>query len=299
MRRAESLDLQKRLVAASISGLLSSENTRSLHARFLSCWEKYNLLSNLGRNLEALEMADELEVTRQQLAETSDGIEFLINQMKQLESVVEAVGYMPPQSAILLPACLGFGDPIARMGLAMNSMILKQSGSDAKAEQAENSDADSRLRSLAEELKRAAETSNSDDETAPKTKAPEDNKRANEAPTPEENRKMLLLLLQMKIRRLDMEKQVRAAVERTEAEARRAAAIVADRSDRFLRAETTYERRFYRALVMLMNLRDSGNLASSMPPPPRYARLIQAEPGQEENSRGMRRKVARSPAKRS
>ena len=72
------------------------------------------------------------------------------------------------------------------------------------------------------------------------------------------------------ISNLKVRKQILEAIEKEKKQAFSALAIVpVDGSDRFSRAATAIERRFYRALAMLMTVQAKANFIPSLPGPPK------------------------------
>jgi hypothetical protein len=169
----------------------------------------FNLHREIGSDpLSFSRVADkitQIEGVRQQLASTSQGLEFLIREMKEIEARGRAFPGGPSiEDDVLMLACCGFGDNMAR---ATFQFIINMLAS-------ERGDVDKKSFS----------------------------------------RSMEILLSSLSYRR----RLVRRA-EKLEGRTRSDITSISNTFDRFSRAETTYERRMYRALGMLLALRSGSS----------------------------------------
>jgi hypothetical protein len=284
VRRAESLDLQRRLGLIAIGNLSPSdqsprETIQALQAKFFSCYEKFIFLrSSEERQMDGFDMGDQLEDVRRQLASASDGVEFLINQLKALQYEARSKGYISQERAILLLACAGFGDRVARLCYRLNQMLqpaatstTSKSDSVKPTDEAKKRDEDIRLSRLMsldeesfqefeEEWKKAQRKNKSATATS-KATAEDQSKEELES-----KQKVLVLQIGICITELQIRKTWLLGLEKARLEVQKAETIVdGNRSERFLRAETAIERRLYRALAMLVAIREAQSLPPSIP----------------------------------
>ena len=274
VRRAETWDLNSRLSVRSLRDKLGrSYKIESLKARFLHRCKTYGLLSSSKSPLEVLKVADELEEIRRKLASTSVGIAFLNEQMGRLVSVAKSDGYLSHESMILMYACCGFGDKSAQLCSAVNSIneriFRKTAAPDRDSATSDNPSEDEEVWRLAQKLKKAAERSGSGQDKEPKAENEPGEQQENASPPqpdPELSRQMLIETLGIPIREFNTRKQIVEAIEESREGTRLAEAILpVDGSDRFSRAETALERRMYRALAMLMAIREAESMDSKVP----------------------------------
>jgi hypothetical protein len=283
VRRAESADLKNRLDTSWIRDKLrSSDEVESLKATFFDLLRSYVMALRSQPSQYPSAITAKLEGVRQQLAGTSLGVEFLISLMKGVDSEAQEKGQVSLESEAMISACCGFGNEIGRMCLQVNSInireLRKTSGSPPY-----NGDSDwdevrrvaQQLKSIVAQNRRKATTetkkSQSDEnegssaEQSAQVKKTESNGTEEEGFKFDKNMGAQMLSGVIKEAQLKFRKQSLTFAEKFETETRRAASIFpAEASDRFLRAETTIERRMYRALVMLLALRSESDVSKML-----------------------------------
>jgi hypothetical protein len=280
VRRAESLVLKTRLETSWVRNeLRRSEELESLKGRFFNLWGKYVLLSSSQVQQDALEMTPELEEVRRQLASTSEGLEFLIKQMKKLEEAACSRGYLSSESALLMLACCGFGNDFARIAVQLNSMNMKIASTEKSDTSKDDSSKDEALRLIRElqsKMKQNRTTSKAtargprrDENTEPQSADQSRTERDIEAELRDAsdlNAWVLAGAIYNATSALRLRKRLLSPTEKWEEQTRSAMAIVpADASDRFSRAETALERRMYRALGMLLAIREGVSRSPQSP----------------------------------
>jgi len=277
VRRAESAELKNRVDTLRIRDVLRrSHEIESLKAPFFDLLRSYIMALRSTPSEYPSAIMAKLEDVRQQLAETSLGVEFLIGLMKGVDSEAQAKGQVSPESEAMISACCGFGDEIGRICLQINSINIRKlrntSGSPSDNSASESQDEviriALRLKAIVEQNRRKATTetqkSQSDEDSRAEQERPQAKKTGRERSEEEEGPKLdrsmaiqgLSGAIKEAVSQLKFRKQSLEYAEMREAKTRSAASIFpAEASDRFLRAETTIERRMYRALVMLLALR--------------------------------------------
>jgi hypothetical protein len=282
VRRAESADLENRVETLRIRDVFRrSDEIESLKASFFDLWRNYvmALRSRPSQYLGAI--TAKLEDVRQQLAGTSLGVEFLIRCMKGVDSEAREKGQVSLESEAMISACCGFGDEIGRICLQINSInireLRKTSGSPPDNSDTESQDEIIRiarqLKSIIDQNRRKATTetqkSQSYENEGSSAEQSAQEKKTGSKGTGGEGFKfdkdmggqILSQAINGAVSWLTFRKQSLEYAETWEAKTRSAASIFpADASDRFLRAETTIERRMYRALVMLLALRSESDV---------------------------------------
>jgi len=241
VRRAESADLKNRFETLWIRDKLRrSDEIESLKVPFSDLLRKYLLAVSSQPPQDTSTITAKLEEVRQQLAGTSLGVEFLIKRMESVDSEAQAKGQVSPEGLTMILACCGFGNELGQMCLQLN------------------------LINVMEFRKTSGAPANETDEQD-RAKAKETGKKGTGEEGPELDKGMYTQVLSAAIRvaihKLKFRKKSLEYAEKWEAKTRSVASIFpAEDSDHFLRAETTIERRMYRALVMLLALRSKSDV---------------------------------------
>lgn len=280
VRRAEYLTLKTRLETSWVRNKLRrSEELESLKGRFFNLWEKYVLLSSSQVQQDALEMTPELEEVRRQLASTSEGLEFLIKQMKKLEEAARSRGYLSSESALLMLACCGFGNDFARIAVQLNSMNMKIASKEKSDTSKDDSSKDEAIR-LIRELQSKMKQNRTTSKATPRGPRRGENRESQSADQGMKERDIeaelrdaadlnvwvLAGAIENATSSLRLRKKLLSPTEEWENQTSKATAIVpADASDRFSRAETALERRMYRALGMLLAMREGASRGPQLP----------------------------------
>jgi len=235
IRCAESADLTNQLDGLLIrKRLQASDKIEQLKVQFL------NLYKTIERDPALLfhkcETITQLEGIRHQLASTSQGLDFLIVEMKEIWGRATSFGRLSIEDGIMMLACCGFGNDTARMLYRDVMRTL-----DYATEGESLNDIMSRIR--------------------PGTAADESTERssAKEIDWSALRKRLLSRTTEELISSLSARRLLVKRAEKLEAETRSGTAAIPDTSDRFSRAETIYERRLYRALGMLFALRGAAS----------------------------------------
>jgi hypothetical protein len=250
--------------------LLRSEELESLTARFFNRCEKYAAVPSSQTGMDVLDLADELTEIRRELASTADGLQFLIKQLKGLERIAKSDGYFSRENASRMLACCGFGNELARACFRqlINARLFEKTVTSKRSGTSED---DETIR-LARKLQSDAERLNSDKKESKAEDQPQSDSESAAASELDrgEDAQVLVELIKGVTAPLRLRRIWLSRLERSEERTRNAAAIVpADVSDRFSRAETALERRMYRALGMLMAVREAASQGSQLPQLPR------------------------------
>jgi hypothetical protein len=240
VRRAESADMKNRLDTLWIRDeLRRSDEVASQKVLFFDLLGKY-VIAVLSQPTEDTSLTVKLEEVRQKLAGTSLGVEFLIKRLEGLDSEVQAEGQLSGDSLFEMLACCGFGNEEGQICLQLDLVnfleFKKAPGPPAKKHGKQ---------------KRAKEKKTGQKEAG--KERPEFDKGM--------YKQVLSVAIREATRQLKVRKKLLEYAEKFEAKTRTTASVFpAEGSDRFLRAETTIERRMYRALVMLLALRSESGV---------------------------------------
>jgi hypothetical protein len=198
------------------------------------------------------EIVTELENARTQLASTSLGLEFLIKRVDAIKRQAESTGQMPHASEVTLRECAGLMNEFVPFIRGINWIHTKESAKAAERAQARQPGGAGQTKAIEPEKAKG-------DESGGKTEAGEWDEAVCRA--------MLVSLIKDVARGLELRKQVLEATEKWQEETRRAAAVLpADNTcDRFSRPETTYDRRFYRALGALLAIKQAKGASKILP----------------------------------
>jgi hypothetical protein len=271
VRRAESLELKNRIRLADWTNsragqVLGSRKLSLLKANFFACFEKYLILSRTRDSLDALKTQEELEEFRSKLASTSEGVQFLIDQLTSVEKEAQSVGYFGVPSANLVLACCGFRDEFALrcVGASLKRIVeLKRAEPKKEQDTTKANSVDVKLPNSASE---AQATESEEPEKEGQAGEP---KESDNLPDLDDFRQVLVEAIKILIDRYRTRKLILDEVKEVKKEVRAALALLPEGADRFSRAETTFERRMYRALAMLFTIREADDRRASLLLPPK------------------------------
>jgi len=181
---------------------------------------------------------------RSQLASTPLGIQFLIEKVNAVKGEAESKGQIDWASDVTLRACAGLTD-----GRAANSSVINGINIVESAKAAE--------RARAEQRGGTGQTERTKPQKAKRGRSAR--QREAEERNQADRRFVLVLAIEEIIRPLKLREKVLEAIEKSQHKTRMVAAVLpADSTcDRFARAETTFDRRMYRALVALLALKQA------------------------------------------
>ena len=267
VRRAASAELKNRLQPFWTRDMADRlEELESLKAKFNFLVDNLKAAGKTNPPLDKREILAELEETRKRLASTSFGLAYLIGEMKQIEEEAASRGQLSAHSELLISACCGFGNEQATLCLSQNELNKREAKREAeeKSKQKQTTgekpetEAPIRKEACAEELK----------EQEKERRSRKKNRKLWEildADPKSSLTTMLTLLIRDATQSLIYRRQLLESAEKLEGETRMAAAILPpDNSfERFLRAETTYDRRMHRDLGTLLAMKQA-----KMPPEP-------------------------------
>jgi hypothetical protein len=296
VRRAETLALQARVEDSWIQDELhQSAQLDNLKAEFFKNYGEYIRLSTPRVTPDAFDLQLQMEAVRSKLAATSRGLEFLIGLAEKVEQEALSAPYLSWGSVVLIFACVGFGNDAARICEKLNLVniqVNKMESADSRKKQKPQSGigenpnveegetnklTDEKLRERAFELLRweQQQKRKSDKQTGDDKKSRSDTERKSEkaettnAPTPEAW--FLAQAVREAILSLKITLQLVSQQEKLDEKARKNDAIVPlAGADRFLRAESVFERRMYRALSLLLAMRSGvveGPPSTQLPQP--------------------------------
>jgi hypothetical protein len=222
VRRAEAADLQLRLENLKIhDNYLRSDEIDSLKIRFQVLCERYLAPRTNSPFEDIAELVVALEHARSQLSSTSVGLKFLSAKVEAVKSEASSMGQMSEAAVRLLRACVGMTSDLVTYVIGFNQVIKNESGTSAEGEKTGKSGA------FGEGAGKEKPDTGSDIKT------------------------MLVCAIEMAEWQLLSRAHVLEIMEKWQGTARCAAAVVPidSKPDTFERAETTYDRRFYRALA--------------------------------------------------
>lgn len=238
VRRCETTELDNKFRAQETrDGLKRAERLETLRVEFSACFQTL-----LGTTAQGLCWDKRV---REELASTSLGMDHLIDWMVGVEEQVTADGYLSKKSAEIMRAC----------GIDIPTIVSCEMWSSYAEEEFEQIPQDG----MSEES--SANPSQVDtDQGTTENKKPKRYGRKSPAS------KMLMKAVREAIASLEERKKTLESIEQMEARTRSAAALLpADSIDRFSRAETTFERRMYRALGALLSLRGAAGSGMKLP----------------------------------
>ena len=247
VRRSESAELRSRLENLEIqSTYLRSDEIEPLKIRFYLLLERYRTTSTSTPVADINEIVTELEHARSQLASTSLGLEFLIERVNEVKGEAKSRGLLSDASLGTLRACVGLKNEFIPYLIGVNSINKTRSAKAAEAVRAGQCDAGRQTKGV-EPVKGKPEPSGGEKETQDWNDA--------------DGRIMLVSVIESAAWPLQFRKKLMASIEKGQDKTRSAAAVVPTDSsfDRFSRAETAYDRRFYRALAALLTLKREDN----------------------------------------
>jgi len=242
VRRAESAELKSRLEQLEINNTyLRSDEIESLKIRFYLLLERYQAMTHTPA-ADAKEIVTDLENARSRLASTSLGLEFLVDRVNEVKLEAKSTGLLSDASLGKLRACVGLMNDSILCCIGVNSANKIRSAKAAEAARAGQCDGGRQTKRV-EPAEGKPEPSGGEKETQD----------CNEA----EGRIMLDFAIESAAGPLRFRKKLVASIEKWQDKTRSEAAVVPTDStcDRFSRAETAYDRRFYRALAALLTLK--------------------------------------------
>jgi len=252
VRRCESAALRNRLDTGCIRERYRNlEEIESLKVRFLLCLGKYTAVRAGAPGSDLTEVTTELENARQELASTSLGLEFLIKIVSAIQTEAASKGQMSDASEVNLRACVGFADEFVADCLILNSLNKREA---AKAA----------IRARTKPTRDAGQSGPIDPEKAGLNQDGSER----EAQDDEAGRTfMLVAAIKSVARELSLRRSMLKRAELWEEKTRLAAAVLPPDGtyDRFLRAETAFDRRFYRALAALLMIKENKDAAKMLP----------------------------------
>jgi hypothetical protein len=241
VRRSESAELRSRLENREINETyLRSDGIESLKIRFYLLLARYQALTHTPA-ADANEVIMDLENARGQLASSSLGLEFLINRVNDVKGEAKSTGLLSDASLRTLRACVGIMNDSIRYCIGVNSINKTQSAKAAEAARVGQRDGGRQTKGVA--AKGKPEPNGGEKETQERNEA--------------DGRIMLVSVIELAAGELQFRKKLMASMEEGQSKTRSAAAVVPTDStcDRFSRAETAYDRRFYRALAALLTIK--------------------------------------------
>ncbi|MGH9498281.1 MAG: hypothetical protein ACRD3L_03995 [Terriglobales bacterium] len=246
VRRAESADLQNRLDTSWIRDKFHRDDeVETLKSRFLDLLRKY-IVAVCTQPLQDIgAITAKLEEVRQQLANTSVGGDFLIQRLEAVEVQAREKGQLSREYVALMLACCGFENEMARACAQLNFINVRECGKNPEPPESTKSRSDKSEDSQAEQKREQGKKTGKE-------------RTGEEEPNFDRNMYTQVLTGAIKdaIGWVRIRKDTFEYAEQWEAKTRSASSILpAEASDRFLRAETTIERRMYRALVTLLAMR--------------------------------------------
>jgi hypothetical protein len=137
VRRAERLALIARVETWIQDELRQSEELNLLKAQFLNNYQEFLRLSTPQVGAEASEMKPKIEEIRSKLAASSKGLKFLIETMQKTEKQARSAPYLSWEWEVLILACCGFGDEVARLCIKLNSVNVQEAAKASKKQESE------------------------------------------------------------------------------------------------------------------------------------------------------------------
>jgi hypothetical protein len=282
-RRGKSAALQNYLVNLQTHDIyLAGDEIEPLMLRFQFSLERYQGMTASTPSGDRHEIVTELESLRSQLASTPRGLEFLIMKVNAVKEQAEWKGQISDASDAVLGACVGLTNDLVRYCRGINLVNKTESAKTAaraqagqsagagqtkataaqekaqgdqsqyKGEAAEWNEAEAAARGQARQSAGAGQTKATGQE---KAQGDQRQRKAEAAGRYEAEQRRTLLVSSIKsiARQLKHRKQLLEQIEISQDKTRWAAAVLPDDRtyERFERAETTYDRRLYRALEAL------------------------------------------------
>ena len=253
VRCCESAKLQNRLENLKVhDSYLRSDQIEPLKFRFCLASGQYQATTNITPPGDFKQIVTELEKARSELASTSLGLEFLIAEVNAVKEEAESKGQISSASEITLRACAGLTNDLAMSCKWINWINKTKSATAAERAQGEQRGGTEQTEGTAPEKANRVQSA--------------DQREAEERD--EAGRTFVLVsTIESVARPLRIRKQVLESIEKWHEKSRVAAAVLpADSTyDRFARAETAYDRRFYRALGALLAMKQAKDASKILP----------------------------------
>jgi len=253
VRRCEAAELQNRFENLKAhDSYLRSDQIEPLKIRFCLALGQYQTTTNITPPGELNQIVTELENARSQLASTPLGVEFLIEKVNAVKKEAESKGQISLASEVTLRGCAGFTNDLAPDCKAINTINKTESAKAAERAQGEQRDGTGQAKGTKPEKAK---------------RVPSAGQREAEERNEADRRFVLVTMIEDIAWPLRLRKQVLEAIENWQGKARLAAAVLpADSTcDRFARAETAYDRRFYRALGALLAMKQAKDASKLLP----------------------------------
>jgi len=253
VRRCESAELKNRLENLQAHDFyLRSDEIEPLKIRFCLALERYQATTQSTPCGDLNEIVTELENARSQLASTSLGLEYLIKKVNAVKKEAESTGQMSHANEGALRACVGLMNDLVLYCRGINWVNKTESAKAAERAQAGKRGGTGQTKEV--ELEKAR-----GDQSGGKREAREWNET--------DCRFMLVSMIEIVARQLKVRKRVLEGIEKWQDKTRLAAAVLpADSTcDRFSRAETAFDRRFYRALAALLTMKQAKDASKILP----------------------------------
>ncbi len=245
-----------------------------MKSMFLNLWEAYvrsaipqpwnphfAFYPQQGRDFFLID--PELDKLRCQLAATPEGLQFLIDQMENIKDSARLHGSVSADAAFLILVCCGIPNELARRCFQLNLI--------AKGEESETEEnfSPEETNGTAETSQFAAEyltaNANKDSKSTERQSTEEETELAAKS-SPNLASGLLVYAIDLATLFLREKKSLLMSARKRDEEAFENAAIVpTGESDRFSRAETALERLMYRALTMLLAVRQDAGRGSQSP----------------------------------
>ncbi len=253
VRCCETAEFQNRLENLKAhDSYLRSDQIEPLKVRFHLALGPYEATTNITPPGDFKQIVTELENARSQLASTSLGVEFLIKEVDAVKEEAESTGQISLASEVTLRGCAGLTNDLGLQCRSINWINKTKSATAAE-------------RAQGEQRGGTEQTEGTPPEKANRVQSA--GQREAEEWDEADGRFMLVSVIKDIARSLRIRKRVLELIEKWHEKSRVAAAVLpADSScDRFARAETAYDRRFYRALGALLAMKQAKDASKILP----------------------------------
>jgi len=255
VRCCESAELQHRLENLKTHDLyLRCDETEPLKVRFQLALDRYQATNASTPSEDLNEIVTELEQARSQLVSTPLGLEFLIKKVDSAKKIAESTGWISPAFERVLLACAGVMNDCALFANLVNwcnKVISEKAAERGQAGQ-------------------GGGTGPTEENEPKKSKVDRSGGKTQAGESKAESRTMQAVLvdaIEDVARELRHRKQLLELNEKFQGKTRFAAAVLPDDAtcERLSRAETTFDRRLYRALGALLAIKGGKDAPKSLP----------------------------------